>query len=181
MAFNKREFAEIKGRCENYIFWQSNLDRFKIKEYFYNEKHPLKETFPDKNIACCNCENYHLVTGSFTTGLKYINDQGTYYMFLAANSYWAPVQDIAIGKAVKGIVYLIQEGYPPSYDLNCIEITEDYITPKRKDFVPRSYKNGIYIRRNCMEQSIEAITDRDVRCLEIAYEGIKAFSDLIPS
>ena len=81
----------------------------------------LKETFPDKNIVCCNCENYHLVTGSFTTGFKYVNEQGTYYMFVAANSYWAPVQDIAIGKAVKGTVYLIQDGFPPTLGLNCIE------------------------------------------------------------
>lgn len=182
MVFNKREFAKIKSRCENYIFWQSNLDRFKIKEYFYNEeKYPLKEAFPDKDIACCNCENYHLVTGSFTTGLKYINEQGTYYMFLAANSYWAPVQDIAIGKADKGIVYLIQDGYPSSFGVNCIEITEDYITPKRKGFVPRSYRGAIYIRPNSMEQSIKEISDRDVKCIEIAYEGVEAFSDLIPS
>lgn len=102
-------------------------------------------------------------------------------MFVAANSYWAPVQDIAIGKAVKGTVYLIQDGFPPTLGLNCIEIAEDYITPKRNDFVPRSYRSAFYIRPSSIEQSIEAITDRDVKCIEIAYEAVKAFSDLIPS
>lgn len=181
VAFDKEEFIEVKRRCENYIFWRTNLDRFKMREYFYNEKHPLKESFPDKNIEYCACEKYRLVVGDFTKGLKYVNEQGTYYMFLAANSYWAPVQDIAIGKAVNGTVYLMQDGYPSYFEIKCIEITEDYIGPRHSGFVPRSNWRTIYTRRIQTEQSIEAITDENWKCLEIAYEGVVAFSDLIPS
>lgn len=184
MTFTKQEIAEFKSNKEkaSYITWRTNLDKFKLKEYFYNEgKYALKKLFPDKNIEYCACENYQLVVGDFRTGLKYVNEQGTYYMFLAANSYWAPAQDVAIGKAVNGTVYLILEGFPTDLGFRCIKITEDYIGPKRQGFVPRSERHTVYIRPSQIEQSAEEITDEDVKCLEIAYEGIKAFSDLIPS
>lgn len=32
---------------------------------------------------------------------------------------------------------------------------------------------------SCIEQTVEKITDEDVKCLKIAYEGIQAFSKLI--
>lgn len=181
MTFSKQKIADFKSKGRSYITWRKHLKRDLIKEYFYNEeKHTLKELFPDKNIEYCYCSMYDLVIGDYKISLKYVNEQGTYYMFLAANSYWAPPQDVAIGKAMDGTIYLIRESFPRTgYSLNCREIPEKYINKNEQGFRPKSYNHTVHIRPTQLEHSVEEIADEDVKCLRIAYEGIKAFSQLI--
>lgn len=182
MSFSKRQIAEFKSKGRHYITWRKNLKPRQIKEAFYNgdEKRGLKELFPDKNLDYCCCYMYDIVVGDYQLGLKYVNEKGTYYMFLSANSFWAHPQDIAIGKAVDGKVYLIREHVPNGeYTLNFRVIPEEYIDRNERGYRPRSYNNSILVFPSEIEKAIENITDEDVKCFEIAYEGIKAFSKLI--
>lgn len=79
MTFSKQKIGEFKSKGRSYITWRKRLKRDLIKEYFYNEeKHTLKELFPDKNIEYCNCNMYDLVVGDCRIGLKYVvNEQKT--------------------------------------------------------------------------------------------------------
>ncbi len=182
MKFSKRQIAEFKAKGRHYIIWRKNLKPRQIKEAFYNgdEKRGLKELFPDKNLDYCRCYMYDIVVGDYQSGLKYINEKGTYYMFWSANSFWAYPQDIAIGKAVDGKVYLIREHVPNGeYSLNFRVISEEYIERNEKGFRPRSYDHRIFVNPSRIEEAVEDITDEDVKCLKIAYEGIRTFSKLI--
>lgn len=101
-------------------------------------------------------------------------------MFLSANTFWAPPQDVAIGKAVGGKIYLIREHFPnPGCQLNFREIPEEYINRNERGFRPRSYNHSILITTSNIEEASESIADEDVKCLKIAYEGVRAFSKLI--
>lgn len=182
MTFSRQQIAEFKSKKKSYITWRKNLKQSQIKEYFYNDddRHNIRTLFPDKNLEYCQCQMYDIVVGDYQLGLKYVNEQGTYYMFLSANSYWAPPQDVAIGKAVDGKIYLIREHFPNyGYSLNFREIPEEYINKNERGFRPRSYNHSIFVMPSRIEQTLEEITDEDVKCLKIAYDGIRAFSKLI--
>lgn len=181
MTFTKRQIAEFKAKGRHYITWRKNLKPHQIKETFYNDdEKQLKELFPNKNLKYCHCYMYDLVVGDFELGLKYTNEKGTYYMFWSANSFWAYPQDIAIGKAVDGKVYLIREHVPiGKYNLNFRVIPEEYIDRNEKGFRPKSYDHQIRVSPSRIEKVVEDITDEDVKCLKIAYEAIKEFSKLI--
>ena len=182
MKFGKRQIAEFKAKSRFYITWRKNLKPRLIKEAFYNddEKRGLKVLFPGKNLNYCRCYMYDIVVGDYQLGLKFVNEKGTYYMFWSANSFWAYPQDVAVGKAVDGKIYLVREHFPiGNYKLNFRVIPEEYIDRNERGFRPKSYNHSIMVIPSCIEQVIEEITDKDVKCLKIAYEGIRAFSKLI--
>ena len=122
---------------------------------------------------------YDIVVGDYQCGLRYVNEKGTYYMFLSANSYWSLPQNIAVGKAVDGEIYFICEYFPSEYMLNFRKIPEEYINKKGRGFRPKSYNHTIYVMPSSIERAEEEITAQDVECLKIAYEGVRAFSQLI--
>jgi len=179
MIFTKREIGEFKSKGRSYITWRKKLKPHQIKEYFYNDDRDcnLKSFFPDKNLEYCHLYMYDIVIGDYKLGLKYINEFGTYYIFLSANSFFANPQSVAIGKAVDGHIYFIREEFPScgEYGLGFITISEEYINRNEKGFRPKSYNHIIYH----VPRQIDEITDKDIKCLENAYEGIKAFSKLI--
>ena len=182
MTFSKRQIVEFKAKRRLYLTWRKNLKPRLIKECFYNgdEKLSLKALFPDKNLEYCRSYMYDIVVGDYQLGLKYVNEDGTYYMFLSANSFWAYPQDVAVGKAVDGKIYLIREHFPNGiYKLNFREIPEEYINKNERGFRPKSYNHSILAMPSCIDEVIEEITDEDVKCLKIAYEGVRAFSKLI--
>lgn len=182
MKFSKRQIVEFKAKRRFYITWRKNLKPRLIKEAFYNgdEKRGLKVLFPDKNLSYCRCYMYDIVVGDYQLGLKFVNEKGTYYMFWSANSFWAYPQDVAVGKAVDGKIYLVREHFPNGdYKLNFRVIPEEYIDRNERGFRPKSYNHTIMVFPSRIEQVIEEITDNDVKCLKIAYEGIQAFSKLI--
>lgn len=182
MKFGKKQIAEFKSQKRSYITWRKNLKRSQIKEFFYNSdnRYSIKALFPDKDLEYCQCRMYDIVLGDYQLGVKYADKNGTYYMFLSANSFWAPPQDVAIGKAVGGKIYLIREHFPiPGCQLNFREIPEEYINRNESGFRPKSYNHSILITQSNMEEAIKSITDEDVKCLKIAYEGVRAFSKLI--
>lgn len=182
MTFSKEQIAEFKSKGRSYITWRKNLERAQIKEYFYNsdnDSHNIKALFPDKNLEYCECRMYDIVSGDYELGLRYVNEQGTYYMFLSANTFWALPQEVAIGKAVDGKIYLICENFPNyAFSLNFREIPEEYINRNEKGFRPKSYNHSIFITSN-IEKTAKDISDEDVKCLKIAYEGVREFSKLI--
>ena len=182
MTFSKKQIAEFKSKRRSFITWRKSLKRSQIKEFFYNsdDRRSIKALFPDKDLEYCQCHMYDIVVGDYQLGLKYVNEKGTYYMFLSANSAWAPPQDVAVGKAVKGKIYLIREFFPNhAYQLNFREIPEEYINRNEKGFRPKSYNHSIFIAPSNIEETSKGITDEDVKCLKIAYEGVRAFSKLI--
>lgn len=183
MKFTKQGIIDFKQKGRSYVTWRKLLKRGSIKYFFYNSDRRLsiKVLFPGRNLEYCECNMYHIVLGDYQLGLKYVNDSGTYYMFLAANSCDAPPQNIAIGKAVDGKIYLICEQMPDTgYTLNFREIPEEYINRNEKGFRPRSYDHSIFIgHASNQEENVQMISDEDVKCLKIAYEGVRAFSRLI--
>lgn len=182
MTFSKRKIAEFKAKRRHYITWRKSLKPRQIKEAFYNgdEKRGLEVLFPDKNLEYCRSYMYDIVVGDYQLGLKYVNEKETYYMFWSANSFWAYPQDVAVGKAVDGKIYLIREHFPNGeYSLNFRVIPEEYINRNERGFRPKSYNHSIFVIPSRIEQIVEDITDEDVKCLKIAYEGIRAFSKLI--
>lgn len=182
MKFSKRQIAEFKAKRRLYITWRKKLKPCQIKEAFYNgdEKRGLKVLFPDKNLDYCRCYMYDIVVGDYQLGLKFVNEKGTYYMFWSANSFWAYPQDVAVGKAVDGKIYLVRERFPNGYySLSFKVIPEEYVDRNERGFRPKSYNHSIFVIPSCIELAVEDITDEDVKCLKIAYEGIQAFSKLI--
>lgn len=174
MTFNERKIAEFKSRHRYYVTWRKYLEPEQIKEYFY-EKLSLKKFFPDKNLEYCDCYRHNIVIGDYQRGLKYINENETYYMFWSANTYYSIPQSIAVGKVVDGKIYLIREHFPLGmFDLSFIEIPEEHLN--EEDVIrPKTYDHTIYL----VPVSSDEITEEDVKCLSIAYEGVKAFSQLI--
>lgn len=173
MKFDKRDIIEFKLKGRNYLTWRKKIRPREIKEIFYNDENSLKNPLPDKNIEYCHCDMYVIVIGDYKLGIKYTTEEGTYYMFLSANTFWAYPQDIAIGKVVDGVIYLIKD---KGHCLSFREIPEEYINKDNKGWRPKSYNRAVLINKDTDE---ELFSEEDVKCLKIAYEGIRAFSKLI--
>ena len=181
MIFSKEHIFKFKRKEQSYISWRTNLKPIQIQEYFYNDdkKYHINVLFPGKNLEHFRCRMYNIVCGDFQLGLKYVNEEGTFYMFLSANTSWAYPQNVAIGKAVDGTIYLIQEYFPGSKSgLTFKEIPEAYIG--KEEWKVPSYTHDLDFFPIFGTKS-EDITDEDVKCLQIAYEGVRAFSKLIKS
>ena len=182
MEFSKEQIVKFKSKGRGFITWRKSLEPSQIKKFFYNDddSRNIKVLFPDKNLEYCQCHMYEIVVGDYQLGLKYVNENGTYYMFLSANSFWAPPQDVAIGKAVEGKIYLIREHLPnDDYCLTFREIPEEYINRNESGFRPRSYNHFIYASPSHIEEASKDITYEDLKCFNIAYEGVCAFGKLI--
>ena len=182
MEFSKKGIAEFKAKKRYYTTWRKKLIPKKIKECFYNDddERNIKTLFPGKKLQYCNCCMYDLVVGDYQAGIKYVDGEETYYLFWASNSYWANPKSIAVGKSIKGNVYLIREDFQRMENkLNFRIISEEYINKSEMGFRPRSYNNSVFITSSAVNESIEELTDIDVKTMRIAYEGIRAFSKLI--
>lgn len=64
-------------------------------------------------------------------------------------------------------------------NLNFRIIPEEYINKSEMGFRPKSYNHSVLITSSDIKESIEELTDKDVKILRIAYESIRAFSKLI--
>lgn len=178
MTFGKQEIGEFKSKCRYYTTWRQDLKPRQVKDAFYNgdESRSIKKLFPGKNLQYFDSSYYDIVVGDYQRGLKYVDESGTYYLFWSANSFWAEPQSIAVGKSVDGKIYLIREHFPKGeFDLDFMEFSEEHVNENARGFRPRSYRHIFY----GLPSRIEDITDEDVKCLKIAYEGIRAFSKLI--
>lgn len=175
MKFTKEKIIDFKLKGRSYITFENSIKLGRMKDYFYRDAHMLlKDTFPNANIEYCHCDMYSIVIGDFQTGIKYVTDDSTYYMFISASSFWADPLNIAIGKAVNGKIYLIREAFPWQCSLTVRVIPEEYINKNELGFRPKSYEHTIY-------PEIKEINDEDVEYIKIAYEGVKAFDNLIKS
>ena len=89
MAFNKRQIVEFKSKKGSYVTWRTNLNQVRIKNYFYNSDvtRSINAIFPDKDLQYFPCCTEDIVIGNYKLGIKYINKNESYYMFLSANSF----------------------------------------------------------------------------------------------
>ena len=95
---------------------------------------------------------------------------GTYY-YLSSTAH---IDEHAIGKVVDGKIYFIVENiFGENNMLTFVEILEKYINRKEEGFRPKAYRHSIYV------ESKEDITDEDLKCFKIAFDGIEEFSKLI--
>lgn len=184
MKFTRDAIIDFKAKRRAYLTWRKKLNRLKIKEAFFpNSQIPVQEIFPGRNIEYCQIHAYRgICVGDYHLGIKYTDETGTYYMFLAANTFWAAPQDVAVGKAVDGQIYLLREFfYPYSYELMLRRVPEEYVNKDVRGFVPRGYEKNIFMvqSRTSREELRAQISDEDIKCLKIAYEGVRAFSKLI--
>ena len=83
MTFNKWEIGRFKAKRRYYITWRKNLKPRQIKEAFYNgdENRSIKKLFPRKNLQYFDSSYYDIVVGDYQRGLRYVTQNGTYYLF----------------------------------------------------------------------------------------------------
>lgn len=172
MTFSKREIADIKRNGQMLI----KITASEIKRFFDSgrEEHAMEKLFPGKKLKYCYCDTYDIVTGDYQRGVRYIDGEETYYMF------WSGIYPgmVAIGKAVDGKIYFIREFFGTDPRLVFRIIPEEYIDKEEQGFMPRSYKHTIFRTITHFEDVVKTITVEDMKCLEIAYEGVKAFREL---
>lgn len=184
MKFTRDRVAEFISRGRTYITWRTGINRDNVKEYFYSGR-DLTEQYPGIDIKYCRPEKmeytYNVTRGDFVTGLKYVQNNETYYIFLGAASFDAPAESIAIGKAKDGKIYLVYEECQAfkDYREKIIVATEQYICGHPRGFVPKAYYHTIRVFPCEVKEKKAEITSRDIEALEIAYEGIMAFKRLI--
>lgn len=186
MKFNREGIADFISKGRTYITWRTGIEPCKAKENFYSGRN-LAEQYQGVDIKYCKPMNweypYNVARGDFVTGLKYVLEGKNYYIFLGANSFYAPPQSIAIGKAQEEKIYLIYENISRNkeYEESFIIVPEEYIFKDVKGFIPKAYYNTIQIPNLKAEKDKNKakITDQDIKCLQIAYEGIEAFKELI--
>lgn len=186
MKFSREGIADFVSEGKSYITWKTGIEPRNAKNFFYSGRN-LKEQYQGVDIECCNLGRREYLSkvahGDFVTGLKYVLKGESYYIFLGANSFYAPPQSIAIGKAQEGKIYLIYEDISPykNYEECFIIIPEEYIYKKAKGFIPKTYCHTIQILplKAEKDKNKAKITDEDIKCLRIAYEGVEAFKDLI--
>ena len=177
----KEDIVQFKANNGSYIGNSTNITPHNVYYAFYgsdNDKTNL-------GITYCSPSVYEVSRGDFNCGIKYSIGGENYYMFIGANSGYAPAQSISVGKAKDGLIYLIWEDFPnPDSHMQLRIISEEYVLKNEPGFRPRSYRNTIFAYGN-LEDKIkklsEKITDEDVKCVEVASEGIVVFSDLIGS
>lgn len=152
MKFTRDGIVEFISKGRTYITWRTGIDRNNVKDYFYSERN-LTEQYPGINIQYCHPKGmeytYNVVRGDFNTGLKYVCDGETYYIFLGANSIDAPPESIAIGMAKEGKIYLIYEECSAYKYKECKEriiiATEQYMCGHPRGFVPAAYYHTIRV------------------------------------
>lgn len=186
MKFNREGIAAFLSKGKTYITWRTGIEPRKAKEFFYSGCNLAKQ-YPGVDIKYCKPRNgkypYEVVRGDFVTGLKYVLEGKEYYIFLGANSFYEPPQSIAIGKAQEGKIYLIYEDISrnKTYEEKFIILSEEDLFKDMEEFIPKAYYHTIQMPPSKAEKDKNkaTITDRDVECLRIAYEGIEVFKDLI--
>ena len=180
MIFTKQKILEYKKKRRYFLTWRSNIKPYHIRNLFYKneeeEKLTIKDILSDENLDYCECYSHNITTGDYQQGIKYVDEKGTYYLFWDAKTIWVSPSSIAIGKAVEGKIYFIREDFANGIkNLSFIEIPESDINNKTTKVVPKRYQNTIYD----IPIHAERITDEDVKCINIAYEGVTVFSKLI--
>lgn len=174
MEFTKKKIVEFLHERRSYI--REKLGWREIQDCFYGDDE-LAEIFPGKNLEYCKMYMYDIAYGDCQFGIKYSNESGTYYMFIGANSSWAPPQRVGVGKAVDGKIYLIVENMPDnSCCLTFREVPEEYINKNECAFRPKTYINIVSAIGFAKS---EEVTDEDLKCFEIACEGLEAFKALM--
>lgn len=170
MEFTKNGIVEFLHERKSYI--REKLGWREIQDCFYGEN-DLDEVFLGKSLEYCKMYMYDIAYGDCQFGIKYVNESETYYMFIGANSSYAPPQCVAVGKAVDGKIYLIVEHLPDnSCCLTFKEVPEEYVNKNEFGFRPKSYINIISALGFAKS---EEVTDEDLKCFNIAYEGLEAF------
>lgn len=179
MNFTKQDIIDFKSKKRYYLTFEKDLTPQNIKNIFYGER-KISEIFSKAKIEYCNLYVYNIAYGDYTLGVKYINENGTFYMFIGANSHGAPPQEVAIGKSINGIIYFVCEQFPMYENyIGFCKIQEEYINKKVKGFIPKSYSNSITIFKSNIDMISDDITDNDIECVNIAYDGIIEFNNLI--
>ena len=86
MKFKAREIIEFKSKGRFYISWRKKLKPQQIKDYFYHNsiKEGIKALFNDKKLKYC--QPMHALYLGYEQGVKYENENGTYYLFWVAKS-----------------------------------------------------------------------------------------------
>lgn len=180
MKFKAREIIEFKSKGRFYISWRKKLKPQQIKDYFYHNsiKEGIKALFNDKKLKYC--QPMHALYLGYEQGVKYENENGTYYLFWVAKSPQDEPALISVGKAVDGKIYVIEEVFPlGKHIVSFKEIPEEQINRKESGLIPIIYRNSIFAFPQMKELALELITVEDEKCIKIAYEGVRAFSNLI--
>ena len=180
MTFTKQKIVEFKERRRYFLTWRNNLKPHNIKNLFYKneeeEKLTIKDILRDENLEYCDCYSYNIAKGDYRQGIKYVNEKGTYYLFWTAKTIWVSPKSIAVGKVVNGKIYFIREDFINGIsNLSFIEIPENDINNNVTNPIYKRYQNTIYD----IPSHSGRITEEDVKCINIAYEGVTVFSKLI--
>jgi len=184
MKFTRDGIIDFIGRGRSYLTWRTDIEPRRAKEIFYSGR-KLSEQYPGVDIKYCSPTRlyypYDVARGDFSTGLMYKSKGETCYVFIGANSVYAPAQSIAIGKSQDGNIYLIYEDCScyTGYKERFIIVSEEHMLKNPKGFRPKAYYHSVTVLPSKKDKEVVEITDRDITCLKIAYEGVRAFKKLL--
>lgn len=163
---------------KNFLYNGSSLineyiDLNDIKKYFYRLSDDNTQNIEHVFLS----DYYSVVSGDYIVGIKHTtSDNENYYMFISANSFGAPPQQIAIGKSENGIIYLMQENFPNSHTINLVAFPETSINLKTKGFISKSYRETI---RFIDTPFIDNLSEQASKCLESGLQASKVFEEVI--
>jgi hypothetical protein len=177
--FTKENIAQVKANKGSIIRDNTNISPENVYHAFFI----LNEETKSMGVEHCCSPMYAVSVGDFNSGVKYNHNGENYYLFYGANTSYAPPQTMAIGKAKEGLVYLIWEitDVGPDSFIKFRIIPEKYINRNESGFRPKSYENYIDPSLNRIDEAVSKLTDRDVECVEMAFDAIAVFSNLIES
>lgn len=188
MKFNRDAIINFINKKRMYCTWRKKLDQYRIRRAFYPyfEKN-VQKVFPDKDIQTCAVPYFSgWGADGYKLGFRYTNETGTYYLFTTAfqifpDKVGAP-DKVAVGKVVDGNLYLLEERFLPMTPVVSLKVISEEEIAKRELQPKWIHDKSIYfnyVTRSDDAEFRESITDEDIKCLKIAYEGVRAFSKLI--
>lgn len=187
MKFTREGIIEFIGKGRTYITWRTGIKPETVMAHFFTE-----HCHPGEDIRECKPENlsyrYDLTAGDYATGVKYVREGKTYYMFLGvdtvtfgAKTFAESIKSIAIGRAKEGRIYLIYE--EPSAYRKCQEkfiiAVEKHLCDRGYASIPRAYYHTLSVLPSQKEKAKSEVRPQDIECLKIAYEGVEAFKKLM--
>lgn len=179
MKFDRESIANFKAQGRRYISWRSHIKPFKVRDFFYDaiSDYELDEDTPIKRrLKYCD-SRIQLGDGIYRKGIEYTVGDETYYMFWSADSYWTLPRDIFVGKLVNRSIHLIGEEFS-SKNKDMLRFT----------IIPQAFVDRVYVKGELYQNTIfadssffrkKSIFDKDIECLKNAYEGVRAFNNLI--
>lgn len=159
-------------RCiekEKPILFCSQILTDKIRDLFYTNDN----YFENNEIEYFTLTDYCVLTNDMIIGLKYYVNHECYYLMMGSNSFFAPIEQMAVGKAKDGNIFMIQENIMLPGMINFISFPEKSINVQTEGFIPKSFRDSL-----SYEQA-SGIDGKSKICFENGLEAFNALKEIV--